>query len=309
MGSAGRTAPASARWSGRPPAGAVASIRHPIRTTAAHATSAARGPHTGRRSAPAAYAGSPAMPVMPSAVSGAAPTVGSAATVTVADPTSAVPPRGACGAAARSGSNRLTPARSTRTTPVSSAIRPVTATIGRPRPMAPSAATGESAAMGSAARPPSAATASNAPTSTARTSAKSRANRSKRRARNPANHCEVCEPESNRFDWTLVDDQTTCGGVSGRVCCNGECCSPTECCGTTSCEECGPHCRIGGADIDEGTVNPADPCEVCKPDDSFTDWTHRGRRYRVRRGSGLLRRPVLPGRSVLQRRSVRRVPL
>jgi hypothetical protein len=91
--------------------------------------------------------------------------------------------------------------------------------------------------------------------------------------RNPANACEVCEPATNRFDWTLVDDQTLCGGVPGRVCCNGECCSPTECCGATNCEECGPHCRIGDEDIAAGTVNPAEPCEVCNPDESFSDWS------------------------------------
>src|SRR5829696_7806473 len=55
--------------------------------------------------------------------------------------------------------------------------------------------------------------------------------------RNPANDCQICNPDENRFDWSLVDDQVTCGGVSGRVCCNAECCSPTECCGDTSCEE------------------------------------------------------------------------
>ncbi len=90
---------------------------------------------------------------------------------------------------------------------------------------------------------------------------------------NPANACQVCEPERNRFDWTLVDDQTACGGVSGRVCCNGECCSPTECCGATSCEECGPHCRIGGEDIDEGIINSANPCESCQPDVNANDWS------------------------------------
>ncbi len=90
---------------------------------------------------------------------------------------------------------------------------------------------------------------------------------------NPANGCQVCNPESNRFDWTLVDDQGACGGVPGRVCCNGECCSPTECCGATSCEECGPHCRIDGEDIGEGTINPAKPCEVCKSDANPNDWS------------------------------------
>lgn len=91
--------------------------------------------------------------------------------------------------------------------------------------------------------------------------------------RNPANDCQICDPDQNRFDWTNLSDQTTCGGVPGRVCCNVQCCSPTECCGATSCEECGPHCRIGNADIPEKTVNPADPCEVCKPEANFNDWT------------------------------------
>lgn len=90
---------------------------------------------------------------------------------------------------------------------------------------------------------------------------------------NPAHDCQKCDADLNRFDWTLVDDNAPCGTTPGRVCCNGECCSPTECCGATSCEECGPHCRIGDEDIDEGEVNPSDPCQVCKPEVNPAGWS------------------------------------
>jgi hypothetical protein len=92
--------------------------------------------------------------------------------------------------------------------------------------------------------------------------------------RNEANNCQECNPDLNRFDWTLVDDNTSCGGVPGRVCCNGECCSPTECCNPAGfCEECGPHCRIGDEDVPKDDVNPADPCQLCNPDADFDDWS------------------------------------
>jgi hypothetical protein len=52
---------------------------------------------------------------------------------------------------------------------------------------------------------------------------------------NPDNACEFCDPRQNRRDWTIRTDGDFCGGVSGRVCCNGECCSPTECCDGVQC--------------------------------------------------------------------------
>ena len=85
--------------------------------------------------------------------------------------------------------------------------------------------------------------------------------------------CLICDPAQSTSAWSSVLDQSTCGGVPGRVCCNGECCSPTECCTGISCEECGPHCHIGGQDIAAGDANPAKDCEVCNPDLSFDTWS------------------------------------
>jgi hypothetical protein len=73
-----------------------------------------------------------------------------------------------------------------------------------------------------------------------------------------------------------LDDGTVCGGVPGRVCCNGECCSPTECCEPTGfCEECGPHCTIDGDVYDDGVSNPDpdSPCEVCNPGADPENWS------------------------------------
>jgi hypothetical protein len=91
---------------------------------------------------------------------------------------------------------------------------------------------------------------------------------------NPEHDCQVCDPDRSTTAWSPVDGDTACGGVPGRVCCNGECCSPTECCiPTGACEECGAHCRIGGEDIDAGAVNPEDACQVCDPEREVLGWS------------------------------------
>lgn len=90
----------------------------------------------------------------------------------------------------------------------------------------------------------------------------------------PSGGCGVCEPTQNHFDWTTAPDGVICGGVAGRVCCNGECCSPTECCaGIGVCTECGPHCLIGGVEIEAGAVNLANECEVCDPARAIESWS------------------------------------
>ncbi len=89
----------------------------------------------------------------------------------------------------------------------------------------------------------------------------------------PTNDCLWCDPDVNENDWSPVPDQGICGGVAGRVCCNGECCAPDECCNGVACEFCGPHCRIGGEDIDAGTSNPLNACEVCDPGRDVANWS------------------------------------
>lgn len=86
--------------------------------------------------------------------------------------------------------------------------------------------------------------------------------------------CLICTPAENPDGWSPVLDQSACGGVPGRVCCNGECCSPTECCRSLGvCEECGPHCRIGGADVAAGDANLPNTCEICDPERDLDGWS------------------------------------
>lgn len=91
---------------------------------------------------------------------------------------------------------------------------------------------------------------------------------------NPTHDCQVCDPDRSEIAWSPVDDLTACGGVPGRVCCNGECCSPTECCTEAGrCEECGPHCLIDHIVRDDREVNPAEPCQLCDPDRNPEGWS------------------------------------
>ena len=38
--------------------------------------------------------------------------------------------------------------------------------------------------------------------------------------------CRACNSDQSITEWTELSDGAACGGVPGRVCCNGECCSP-----------------------------------------------------------------------------------
>jgi hypothetical protein len=89
---------------------------------------------------------------------------------------------------------------------------------------------------------------------------------------NPEHDCQVCDPTRNHFDWSSADG-LLCGESPGRICCNGECCSPIECCTGIACEECGPHCLIGGIEIDPDTANPQNECEVCDPSRAIDAWS------------------------------------
>ncbi len=87
--------------------------------------------------------------------------------------------------------------------------------------------------------------------------------------------CLTCNIDQSITEWTVLDDNTGCGGVSGRVCCNAECCSPTECCTGAACEECGPHCHIGTEDVGAGIEHPDNECEHCDPERDFDSWSQK----------------------------------
>lgn len=48
--------------------------------------------------------------------------------------------------------------------------------------------------------------------------------------RNPANGCEICPGQVNKFDRTLVPDNNFCDESQSVVCCSGSCCNPGEGC-------------------------------------------------------------------------------
>ncbi len=48
---------------------------------------------------------------------------------------------------------------------------------------------------------------------------------------NPQMECEVCDPSRNANAWSFADNNTSCGGVPDRYCCEGICCVPGQCCG------------------------------------------------------------------------------
>jgi predicted small lipoprotein YifL len=75
---------------------------------------------------------------------------------------------------------------------------------------------------------------------------------------NAANACEQCTPETSSTAWTPRADGTSCN--PGQVCAAGACAS---------------RCFIEGALYAEGTPNPANACEVCRPAASTAQWTAR----------------------------------
>jgi hypothetical protein len=48
--------------------------------------------------------------------------------------------------------------------------------------------------------------------------------------RNPAMECQVCDANALPNAWSFVEDNTACGGVPDRYCCQGICCTPGNCC-------------------------------------------------------------------------------
>ena len=271
-----------------------------------------RCPRTGHgtATAPAASAGSPAMPAIPTAATAAAPTIGTAATATVADRTSAAPPTGAYACRCVIGIDSFDageinpdnacqfcdPTRNRHDWTTSDRWRLLRRRadllqrrvlladrVLRRRPVHRRQLPGPVRNPG--------------PTGRSRTSAirPTTARSASRRATASIGPSSTTRPPA-----------AVCPGGSAAT---AECCSPTECCGETSCEECGPHCRIGDADIPADTVNPDRSVRALQARRQLHRLDDRGRRYRVRHGAGLLCRRVLPARSVLQRRRVRRMRL
>ena len=81
---------------------------------------------------------------------------------------------------------------------------------------------------------------------------------------NPQNTCQICDAGREGHDWTTLDDGEACGATGTSECCNGECCPSGQCCRNGACGLC--DCEIGLDDsIPPDTVNPNNPCEICKP--------------------------------------------
>jgi hypothetical protein len=47
---------------------------------------------------------------------------------------------------------------------------------------------------------------------------------------NPANTCEICSSNQNKFGWTPLPDNYFCDEMQLTLCCNGSCCNPGERC-------------------------------------------------------------------------------
>ncbi len=73
---------------------------------------------------------------------------------------------------------------------------------------------------------------------------------------NPANPCQVCALATSATTWSNEPDGTGC--ASGEVCSSGTCVAD---------------CFLGGVLIPAGTVDPANPCQVCTPATSTTAWS------------------------------------
>jgi hypothetical protein len=92
-------------------------------------------------------------------------------------------------------------------------------------------------------------------------------------AANPTNTCQICNPDKDGSDWTLLDDDDACGNDSDdRVCCGGSCCPQGQCCEGGSCQDCG--CVIEGEPIARDAINTdANVCEVCDPTRERFAWS------------------------------------
>lgn len=85
-----------------------------------------------------------------------------------------------------------------------------------------------------------------------------------------------------------ADSGSRCDGGVGLVLCGATCINPSNdpkhcggcnrpCNDDERCQdsECRPVCRIGGTTVVEGALNPANPCSVCDPARSTTQWSPR----------------------------------
>ncbi len=105
---------------------------------------------------------------------------------------------------------------------------------------------------------------------------------------NPAQECQVCDPNANPTAWTARANDEICGPNGDHACCDGVCCTGSGCCvpgrgGQCSVEYCGfidpcegmdpCGCTIGGAFYENGALNPANECESCNVSASTSAWT------------------------------------
>jgi hypothetical protein len=88
---------------------------------------------------------------------------------------------------------------------------------------------------------------------------------------NPANPCEVCDPDRDPGAWSVLADSSPCGDGSGGACCAGACCAEDQCCTGGACGPCG--CEIAGQEYAAGEGNPANSCQVCDPSRDRFAWS------------------------------------
>lgn len=113
--------------------------------------------------------------------------------------------------------------------------------------------------------------------------------------RNPSNDCESCDPTRSRTAWSPRAVGESCD--DGLFCTEDETCDAAAVCvgvPKTDCDDdldctfdrCDPTldacvfvvtlgCLVDGECIDEGDVDPDDPCRACAPDDATDDYSVR----------------------------------
>ena len=80
---------------------------------------------------------------------------------------------------------------------------------------------------------------------------------------NPNDPCQTCTPGTSTSAWSNIADGTGCG--NNQSCLQGVC---------------GTNCTIGdGGVFPSGTLNPANPCQLCQPGMTTAAWSP-GRRSR-----------------------------
>ncbi len=106
---------------------------------------------------------------------------------------------------------------------------------------------------------------------------------------NPAQECQICDPDVNPSAWTSRADNEICGPNGDRACCAGACCTDRGCClptdvgGRCDIEFCGGGdpcagldpcgCTIDGAFYEPDARNPANECESCNISVSTSAWS------------------------------------